>query len=444
MNRAILVVAVGIAAALPQYAGDARQLTLTDAVHLAIGQNRALKIARLKAAENQQKKAGERSSYFPSIKNESALLHVTDLENLGIPTGAFGTVNGSYVPSRNTILPQGRTTIYSSGTQLSQPLTQLIRIRDANRVAAAEVAISRDDLRKAENEIALEVHSLYFGILIAKLQKQAAEQQTQYANASLRESEDEVRNGSALKVSAIRGQATVLESRQSVLTADLQLSDLTTQLNDLLGLPLDTKLELDAAVPSDFKPLSREEYVQSAWSQNPQIMAAQASVEKAQAAVGSAKTAYIPDVTAFARQSYQDGVPFFVRNFGTFGVAMSWEVFDFGKRRAAVRERQDQLAEAEENLRRLKEQVAVSIERSYNKVQRTRSLVEVATEVVTLRQESERLAKNQLSQGAVMVSDRHQATAATYKARADLLQANLGYLLAWAELQETVGITPGF
>ena len=252
MNRAILLVAAGIAAAAPQYADDARQLTLTEAVHLAISQNRALKIARLRVAENEQKKASERSSYFPSIKNESNLLHVTDLENIGIPTGAFGTVGGLYVPSQNTILPQGRTTIYSSGTQLSQPLTQLIRIRDANRMAAADVAISRDDLKKAENEIALEVHSLYFGILIAKLQKQAAEQQTQYADANLRESEDDVRKGSALKVAAIQGQATVLESRQSVLTADLQLADLTTQLNDLLGLPLDTKLQLDAGVPSSF------------------------------------------------------------------------------------------------------------------------------------------------------------------------------------------------
>jgi len=47
MNRAILIAAVGIAAAAPQYADDVRHLTLTEAVHLAIGQNRALKIARL-------------------------------------------------------------------------------------------------------------------------------------------------------------------------------------------------------------------------------------------------------------------------------------------------------------------------------------------------------------------------------------------------------------
>jgi outer membrane protein TolC len=444
MNRAMIVAAIGIAAAAPQFANEVRHLTLTEAVHLAISQNRALKIARLKVTENEQKKAGQHSTYFPSIKNESNFLHVTELQNIGIPAGAFGSAGGSALPSQNTLLPQGQKTFYTSGTQLSQPVTQLIRIRDQNRMAAADVAISRDDVKKAENEVALQVHSLYYGILIAKLQKQAAEQQIRYADENLRESEDDVRNGNALKVAAIQGRATALESRQSALTADLQLADLTTELNDLLGLPLDSQLDLDAAVPADFNQRPREEYVQTAWSQNPQIQAAQEAVEKAHAAVGAAKSAYIPDVTAYARQSYQDGVPFLVRNFGTFGINMTWEVFDFGKRRAAVREREAQLAQAEENLRRLKEEAAVSIERSYNKMERTRSMVQVATQVVKLRQESERLAQNQLAHGAVLVSEHRQATAATYKAQADFLQANLGFLLAWAELQEAAGITPGF
>jgi hypothetical protein len=43
-----------------------------------------------------------------------------------------------------------------------------------------------------------------------------------------------------------------------------------------------------------------------------------------------------------------------------------------------------------------------------------------------------------------LMSDRRQATSATYKAQADFLQASLGYLLAWAELQQGVGRTPGF
>jgi len=326
---------------------------------------------------------------------------------------------------------------------LAQPLTQLLRIHQANRMAAAEVASSRDDVKKAENEVAVQVHTLYYGILVAQMEKKAAEQQTTYAAENLRESEEDVRNGSALKVAAIGGRAGLLEGQQAVLTADLQLADLRTELNDLLGLPLDSELELDPEVATNFETLPKAEYLKMAWAQNPEILSAEETVRKAQAGVKAAKTAYIPDVTAFARYSYQNGVPFLVRNFGTFGVDLDYDLFDFGKRRAAVRERAAQLAQAEQNLERLKEEVAVAIERSYNKVERTKSLVNVATQVATLRQESERLATNQAAQGEVLVSERRQATAARYKAQADLLQASLGYLLARAELEQAVGRTPG-
>ena len=443
LSRALAIAVLAFLTAVPEYAAEVRRLTLTEAVHLAITQNRALKIARLKVMEHEQKKVGERSSYFPAITNQSNILHITDLQNVAIPAGAFGTAAGTLVPARDVALPQGQKTLYSSGTQISQPLTQLIRIHEANRIAVADVAVSRDDLKKAETQVALQVHSLYFGILIARLQKQAAEQQSRYAGEHLRESEEDVQGGSALNVAAIQGRAGLLESQQSVLTAELQLSDLNTELNDLLGLPLDTQLELDPSVPATFDQRPREEYVQTAWSENPEIMAAEESVKKARAGVTAAKSAYIPDVTAYARQSYQDGVPFLVRNFGTFGVNLNWEVFDFGKRRAVVREREAQLAQAEENVRRLKEEVGVAIERSYNKLERTQSLVQLANQVVKLRTESERLSQNQLTQGLVLVSERRQATAATYKAQADYLQASLGYLLAWAELEQAVGHTPG-
>jgi outer membrane protein TolC len=48
----------------------------------------------------------------------------------------------------------------------------------------------------------------------------------------------------------------------------------------------------------------------------------------------------------------QDGVPFLVHDFGTFGVSLSYDVFDLGKRRATLRERAIQLAEAEQNVER--------------------------------------------------------------------------------------------
>ena len=432
-----------LCAAVCLTAGEVKRLTLSEAVHLALDQNHALKIARFKVRENQEKKAEERSAYFPQLTNKSNALHISELQNIVIPAGSLGTAGGTLIPAQSITVGQGQKAFYSSGTMLAQPVTQLLRIHQANKIAAAEVTGSQDELRKAENDIAVQVHTLYYAILVTGLEKKAAEQRTTYAAENLRENEEDVRKGSALQVAAIGTRADLLESQQAVLTLDLQLADLTTEMNDLLGLPLDTQLQLDPNVPENFETLTKAEYEKLAWEQNPEIRAAEEVVRKARAGVAAEKTTYIPDITAYARHSYQDGIPFFVRNFGTFGVQLEYDIFDFGKRRAAVRQREAQLSQATENLERLKDEVAVAVTRSYNKVERTRSMVNVASQVAKLRQESERLAANQAAQGELLPAALRQASAANYKAQADLLQASLAYLLARAELERTAGRTPG-
>jgi outer membrane protein TolC len=448
MMRAIVSRCVVIGALLSllaplQYGADVRKLSLKEAVELAISQNHSLRIARLKIVENEQKKAQEHASYFPAIKDHANANDTTGVDHIVIPAGAFGRYQGQLVPGSAVNIPQGLHHLLINEATISQPLTQLIRVHEANRIAAAEVAISRAELKKDENQVAVDVHRLYFAILSAGLQKRAAEEQIAYAKQELKENTEGVRDGSLLRVSEIQGDVDVLQGQQAALTADLQVSDLNTELDDLLGLPLDTKLDLAPieAIGPDRRPL--EEYVQAAWENNPEIASAEESINKARAAVKSARSAFIPDITAFATDTWQNGVPFLVTNFGMVGVQLDYDVFDWGKRRSAVREREAQLAEAEENVKRLKDSISAQVERSYNALERTKSLVAVADQVVALRRENERLSHNQVTEGVVTVANTLEAASATYKSQVDLLQANLNYMLAWAELKQTIGQTPG-
>src|SRR5258708_37087115 len=99
--------------------------------------------------------------------------------------------------------------------------------------------------------------------------------------------------------------------------------------------------------------------------QNPEIQAAMEAAEKARQGVRIAKADYIPDVGAFAQYTYQNGVPFLVHNNGSVGLRMSWKVFDWGKRSAAIAEGEAQLTQAEENVQRLKRRVTLQVEKSY-------------------------------------------------------------------------------
>jgi outer membrane protein TolC len=426
-------------------AGEVKRLTMTEAVDLALKQNRMVKIARVQVQENQEKKAAAKSLYFPTLKNESNILHISQLENINIPTASFGTIPGvASLPPQDIVIDQGKLNLITSGTSLVQPLTQLLRIKQENKIAEAEVATSQSEVRKAELEVVLKVHEMYYTLLVADLNRRAAQEQIGYAAENLQETADDVKNGSALRVTEIGSRAGLLESKHSLLTVELQIEDLNSQFNDLLGLPLDTKLELDPAVKMEVLLPAKDECLRTAWAENPEIRSAEETLRKASAAVSAARTKFIPDVTAFARHSYQNGVPFLVHNFGTVGVNLTYDLFDFGRRRAEVRQQEAQLRKAEENLERLKDEVAVQVDQTYHKLQRTKNMVDVAQQLVALRSEGERLASNQFQQGVVLVSERRKAGAEAYKAQADLLQANLAYVLARVELDRTIGVVSQF
>ena len=431
------VVMVCVCAMASAAMAQQRRLTLPEAIDLALRANHSLRAAFYQVSAEEEKRHIARSSYFPSITNDSNLLHITDLQRVEVPAGAFG----SGIPASNMFLTQGTQTFESSGTMIAQPITQLIKIHLANKIAAADVNLSQASLKKASTDVVFRVHELFYRVLTSQLQKQAAELQITSGSENLNEDTEQVKNGSLLEVARVESRASLLEAQQALLTTDMQIADLTIQLNDVLGLPLNTKLVLDPNVDVSLDLPPREESLKTALNDNPEIKEAVQELAKARAAHSAAKAEYIPDVTAFARHSYQNGVPFVDRNFGTFGIHLSYDVFDAGKRRALIRERRDEVSQAEENLDRVKDEIEVRINMIYNRLEVARAMVDVRKEYLAARQENARLSEDQFKQGITLASQRDASRAQAMKARAGLLDASLAYLLARDDLNRALGGT---
>lgn len=422
--------------------GQERKITLQEAIELALRQNHAVKLAQYDVAAEQQKERGAKSDYFPTLHNDSNALYVNDIERVQVPPGTFGVVpGGPLIPSSRVDLTQGENSFQTSGTQLSQPLTQLIGIHYANKAAAAELGISQASLKKTSTDVIYSVHQLYYALLTSQLQRKAAELQITATSETLAENGEQFKRGSLLQVALVESQATSLEAKQSLLTADMQIADLTVQLDDALGLPLNTKLDLDPDVDTAFDMPSREDALRTALKANPEVQEAIQKVQEARAAEGGAKSEYIPEVTGLARYSYQNGVPFTDHNFGTFGVHFSYDLFDAGKRRALVRERRSEVSEAEEDLERVKDEVGVRITTIYDKLETTRAMVDVSKEYLAARQANVQLTEDQFKQGAAMASQRDTSRAQMITAQAKLLEASLEYRLAQDELARVLGDT---
>lgn len=422
--------------------GQERKLTVQEAVNLALHQNHAVKIAHYRLEADRQKLRGARSTYYPKVTNESTFLHLSDLQRVEVPAGSLGSIPGSVnLPMSNVFLPQGKETLETSGTEIAQPLTQLIKIHDANKIAAADVEISEASLQATSTDVVYSVHELYYRILTTQLQRKAAGSQISASDEVLAENAEQLKNGSLLQAAVLESRAKALAARQELLTADMQLSDLTTQLNDLLGLPLDTKLVLDPVIDFGAEVPTRETALQTALKNNPEVQQAITELHKARAAQGAAKAEYIPDITGFARYSYQNGVSFVDHNFGTFGIHFNYDLFDGGKRESLVRERNEETLEAQENIERVKEEVGVRIAKVYDRLATTRSMVDVAKESLAAFEENSRLVEDQFRQGKVLPSSVDTSRAQTLEAEAGVLTAQLEYLLAQDELTRILGRT---
>jgi outer membrane protein TolC len=420
------------------------RLTLDRAIDLALKQNRAIQLRSLSVDQMRTKKDEARSNYLPQIKTEGSVLHVTELAGVDVPAGSFGNFpTTGPIPSQSLFIGQGSLTAYTGGAGLDQPLTQLFRIHEANIAARKDVLIAQAQLDQTQDDIALKVRQLYYNILINQNQLQASRDELDAARVKNAESRSDVEHGSALEIASIQSQAAILDAQQNSLTLKLQGDDLHRQLADLLGMPVDTVLDLDASLPAPSMDLpTRADAVLQAMDENPELRAARETLAKAKAGLAAAKDAYIPDVTAMSHYSYQSGVPFLVHNFGTFGFTLNYDLFDGGKREAQLRSAKTSVRSAQVAVDKLESEITVQIHAAYDRVDQIGQMVDVANQAVRVRTEAVRLSDRQFEQNAALNSARSKARADLANATASLLEANLQLSLAEANVETTIGQMP--
>jgi outer membrane protein TolC len=420
------------------------QLTLEQAITLALKQNHSVLLRELSVDQMQSKKDEARSDYLPQIKTNGSIFHVTELAGVEIPAGAMGSYPATGpIPAKPLFVGQGGLTAYTGGAGLEQPLTQLFRIHQANVAAQQDLLVAKTQLDQTQDAIALQVRQLYYNILVNQQKLTASQQQLTTDQIRDEESRNDVEKGNALEVSALQSKAAILQAQQDSLVLRLQGIDLRRQLADVLGLPVETPLELDpaeAAAAVDIP--SRADAIRIALAQNQDLKAARQTLLKARAGLAAANDAYIPDVTALSRYSYQSGVPLLAHNFGTFGFSLSYDLFDGGRREAKLREARAEMHSAEVTVDKLQSEIEVQVQEIYDRVDELRQMVDVAEQAVNVRTEAARLSDRQFDQGAALNSARSQSHSDLASATASLLEANCGLSLAEADLKRALGQMP--
>ena len=286
---------------------------------------------------------------------------------------------------------------------------------------------------------------LFYAILTTERRRDAIDAQIRALDLRTVETRNAVDTGVALEMKAVEVKAQIAQTQHARGQLQDAVADMKLELADLTGLPLDTDFDLaapdavsDAASASDSAPTVTGA-VQVALARNPEIEAAGRQIEKARAGVSAARAEYIPEVGAFVQYIHENGAPFVSPNNGAVGLNLKWTVFEFGKRRGQVSERQAEVAQAEENLAQVRRRVQVDVEKAVRKLNRAETALDSARQLLASATEARRVTSDRVEAGTANQSALLDAEAAISGAQADVLRAEYDRSVAAADLARVTG-----
>jgi outer membrane protein len=405
------------------------RMTFEEAKQRAMASSKLLNLAGLNAQGKAFAVRAMQADYFPKVTGSAMYFHFND--NLGTILATQGrTVSG----------PLGKTLISFPATAVNlavlnqdsslvnvmavQPITDLLKIRQGVKIARADEQIAQEEARKGAIELASGVEQLCWG-LVAVRRMQAG------ALAAVQGAEQ------LAKTQNLDARTAYLEAQQAVQQVNKQIADLQEQLNGLLDLPLSTVVEL---VPPPLPVLpyhSADEVVALALMNSPEVREAEQTVCKAEAALCAGKLDYLPSIGVSGGYVNQTAASYIQQDIGYIGVMGTWTLFDWGKRRSVVHERENLVTMATLKLHQTEDEVTQNASKAFREVGENFEALKSAEQMIVLRKESAKAANTPeaLQNPTALIT----ASNNLMTAEANAVKADLNYRISFVKLMALVG-----
>lgn len=415
-------------------------LTLEQAVTLALQHNRLVKNAALEVDKAADRVAAARSHFFPALDVQVQASYLLTSIDFTFQRGSFGTFpETGPVPAEDATisLPRRPTTLVTG--RVLQPLSSLYRIGLGVRLQELGGEVAQQRLRLERQTVAHDVKQVYYGML----QTLSALEAIQEASTSYRELDrvvrEYVRQHKALRADHLEVQTRLRRVEYEALTLRNALALQHEQLNNLLGLDLWTAFRVspvpDAVPSADDLTAARRR----ALLQRPEVQEAQLKVRQAEYDRRMKHAEYIPDIGLAFNYISPFNMEFLPRNIATIGFLLSWEPFDWGRKKREAAEKSKTVVQARNAAREAHNAVLIEVHSRLRKLQESAALLQVQQLAQETAAEKLRVAMNKYAQQAVLLQDVLQAQAALTDANHQYRQGLLSFWTARAGFEKALG-----
>ncbi len=408
-------------------------LTKEAAVQYALSHNRAYRAAFEDVAAAGEKVCEARADFLPKLDASYAFTRLSNQPFVNIPGTSFVKV------------PFAIQTSNRWEVDLIQPLFTGFGLESQYKASRAGLKISRYQLEEARLNLVRDVQIAYFQVLLGARLVEVAHDNTVSLEVQEKNAEASYKNGLAARNDVLKAEVALAEAVQRERSTVKQLVILRSNLNQLMDLDLQQKVDLAGMEEKTYRVPDLPQLYSDAEEKRPEYLAVKTSIQQAEYSRTAARSGYYPHVSAFA-QYYREGEDFLAdtnpyanNENASVGIRVDWNLFEGGKTRASELEWDYRLRGIEQRRDDLLQRIRLQVENAFEQLRLAKSNIDTSRVAVKQAEESERITTLQYKEQVAIFLEVLNAQVFLAQARADFYQAVYGYEIAMAELERAIG-----
>ncbi len=428
------------AAQCQQHLSSGETLTLEQAIELALGENRQIKSASIDVEKYSDKLGALRSRRLPEFRFSTTASQLLTPMSYTFEKGVFGTYPdiGPLPGATTEISTPRRMTFYLSG-QINQPLSQLYRIKLSLKQMGIGREIAEQQLRLRRQTVINNVRRSYYAILQTQSSLQASEEAIRLYQELDRVTGEYVVQQVALKSDGLEIRTRLEKAKFDASTLRDQLATQKEQFNQQLGRDTQTEFNVSPVPALSGYETDLADAREYALQRRPEIREAQLKVRYAEYDRKIKKSEFIPEVGLAFNYFSPFNTNFVPKNVASVGVSLSWEPFDWGRKKREVAEKARSIEQAELALREAENSARMDVNVSFRKLRQARQMLVINRLSQESSVEKLRVMSNRYKAQAALLGDVLNAQSVVAEADNQYQQTLLAFWTARADFEKAIG-----
>ena len=452
-------------------------ITLDQALQIALSENVSVKVADKEIERTQYAKKGTYASLFPQIDISGAYQRTIkkqvmymdfDMSSLGgVPgegtgsgtsagegTGAGGsntqTPEGGEAnagsPSLANGMEVGRWNTWSAGVSAAMPIVNA-QLWESIKVSGKSVELAVEKARASRLDMVSQVKNAYFATLLAKEALDVYKQVYENAVSNYEEAQKKFNAQKASELELARAKTTVANAIPNVYSAESNVILSLWQLKAVMGVDLDLNIDVDGALEDYSTQMMRDinEIDSLSLSNNTTMRQLAIQAEQLASSIRVQKFANIPTLSLgfnFSMNAMTNDFNFSQYRWTPYsyvGLSLSIPVFAGGKRYQAIRQAKNQYEQVQLQTTNTERQLKIAIRQSLNTMETSMKTYYSSIEAVNMAQKAYDIAEKSYQVGRSTLIELNDAQLALTQARLGQSQAIYNFVIAKAQLENTLG-----